>query len=95
MLAGTEITATLDDDGAVAGSAGCNTLSGAYTSAGNSLSFSPLATTKMRCHGEVMAQETAFLDAMAAVESFSIEGEQLSLLDTHDALLLAFDGPAA
>lgn len=95
VLAGTELTATLDGDGALAGSAGCNTFSGTYTSAGNALSFSPLTTTKMRCHGEVMAQETAFLDAMAAVQSFSIEGGQLSLLDAHDALLLAFDGPAS
>jgi heat shock protein HslJ len=92
VISDTEITATFSGDDTVAGSAGCNRFSGTYASTGNTLSFSPLAATKMRCAGEVMAQESAFVDAMGAVASFSIQGTRLLLLDDDSALLLSFDG---
>jgi heat shock protein HslJ len=92
-IAGTEATAELTADGSIAGSAGCNNYTGTYTEGeGGTLSFSALATTKMMCAEDVMAQETAFLAAMEQVAAFEIEGTQLSLLDGSGALLLGFDG---
>lgn len=92
-IAGTDTTAELTADGSIEGSAGCNRYSGAYTEGGGGmLSFSALATTKMMCAEDVMAQEAAFLTAMEQVAAFEIEGSQLWLLDGGGALLLGFDG---
>jgi heat shock protein HslJ len=92
-IAGTETTAELTADGSIAGSAGCNQYSGTYTEGeAGTLSFSTLATTRMMCAEDVMAQETAFLTAMEQVAGYAIEGTQLSLSDVSGAMLLAFDG---
>ena len=95
VLNGTEVTAEFTADGTVSGSAGCNRYTGSYTWTDDQLSFSALASTKMACADDVMAQEGAFLASMGEVASFAIEGAQLSLSDASDALLLGFDGTAA
>ncbi len=95
VLNGTEVTAEFTADGTVSGSAGCNRYSGSYTWTGDQLSFSALASTKMACADDVMAQESAFLASMGEVASFAIEGSQLTLSDASGALLLGFDGTAA
>ncbi len=92
VVSGTQITAALAADETLSGSAGCNSFSGTYTLAGDRLSFSPLATTKMACAGYVMTQERVFLDAMGEVASFAIEGTQLTMLDRSGAMLLGFEG---
>jgi heat shock protein HslJ len=92
VVSGTEITAAFAADETLSGSAGCNSFSGTYTLAGDRLSFSPLATTKMACAGYVMTQERVFLDAMSEVASFAIEGAQLTVLDSSGAMLLGFEG---
>jgi len=95
VLNGTDVTAVFTADATVSGSAGCNRYSGSYTWTGDQLSFSPLATTKMACADDVMAQESAFLASMEQVASLAIEGSQLTLADGSGALLLGFDGTAA
>ena len=95
VLASTDVTVDFTADGTVSGSAGCNRYSGSYTWAGDQLSFSPLASTKMACADDVMAQEGAFLASMQEVATFAIEGTQLTLSDGSGALLLGFDGIAA
>ncbi len=94
VMAGSEVTAMFDANGSsVAGSAGCNTYNGTYTEGGGGmLSFSALATTKMMCAQDVMAQESAFLSAMEQVAGYAIDGTQLQLLDKAGAMLLGFDG---
>lgn len=95
VLNGTEVTAVFTADGTVSGSAGCNRYSGSYTWSGDQLSFSALASTKMACADDVMAQESAFLASMQDVASFAIEGGQLTVSDASGTLLLGFDGTAA
>jgi heat shock protein HslJ len=95
VLNGTEVTAGFTADATVSGSGGCNRYSGSYTWTGDQLSFSPLASTKMACADDVMAQESVFLASMGDVASFAIEGSQLTLSDGSGALLLGFDGIAA
>jgi heat shock protein HslJ len=94
VVADTQVTLALHQaDSTVAGSAGCNNYSGTYTEGeGGALSFSALATTRMMCAEDVMAQETAFLTAMEQVASYQIEGTQLRLLDDGGAMLLGVDG---
>ena len=60
-------------DGTVSGSAGCNTYNGTYTVDGSSISFGPLATTKMACPVADTAVETAFLAGLAGAKTWSIQ----------------------
>jgi heat shock protein HslJ len=92
VISGTEITLVFSTDNTVSGSAGCNGFHGRYTTAGDSLSFSPLATTRMACKKYVMAQEHVFLNAMSRVRSYAIDGAQLTLFDASGATLLGFEG---
>jgi heat shock protein HslJ len=48
----------------VGGFAGCNSFSGTYGTNGNVVRVSPLATTRLACADDIMAQETAFLTAL-------------------------------
>lgn len=49
----------------LSGSAGCNRISGDYTSDGKRLTAGPLLATQMACPGAGMAQEQAFMALMA------------------------------
>jgi putative lipoprotein len=66
-------------DGTVSGSAGCNTFNGTYTVDGSSITFGPLASTKMACPVADMAVETAFLAGLAGATSWSIQALFLTL----------------
>ena len=79
---GSTVTAEFTEDGKVGGSAGCNSYSGSYTVSGNSIEFTQsMASTMMACEELIMAQETAYFQALAAAKSFVIEGDQLTLND--------------
>lgn len=92
VVAGSQLTMALADDGSVSGTAGCDTYTGTYELDGGSLSFGPLASTRMTCSEDLMAQEASFLDAMSRVESTAIEGTGLTLLDASGEPLLDFVG---
>lgn len=87
LLVGSEITAVFDGQ-QISGSAGCNQYFGSYTRNGDNLTFGPVGGTKMACEEGVMQQETAFLAALATVQSLSLTGEGLTL--THPGGSLIF-----
>lgn len=74
VLVDVEPTLTFGGDGTVSGSAGCNTFSGTYALEDASLTFGPLAATKMACADPTMFVESAFLAAMAGVTGWSLDG---------------------
>ena len=76
-LPGTELTAVFRLT-KVAGSSGCNTYQGPYTTNGIVAAIGPLATTRMACAEDVMAQETAFLAASRASARIETPGYQAS-----------------
>lgn len=78
-LGAAPVTLTFTPAG-VAGNAGCNQFSGSFQYDVNALSFGELITTRMACADDVMAQETAVLNALAAATSFTIENNQLHIL---------------
>ncbi len=83
-ISGTELgtgvpTIDFGTDGTVSGSAGCNTFNGTYTVDGSSISFGPLASTKMACPVADMAVETAFLAGLSGATSWSIQALTLTL----------------
>jgi heat shock protein HslJ len=72
----------IDPDGKVSGSTGCNRFSGTAAIVGTSLTFAPLATTRMACDPPLMKQESAILAALQSVRSFALVGsDRLNLLD--------------
>jgi len=91
-LAGTQITATFDEEGTLGGSAGCNGYSTAYEVSGDQISISgPIASTMMMCPTQgVMEQEGEYLEALASVSSYRIEAKQLMLYDAQGQAVLSF-----
>lgn len=79
------------EDGSASGNASCNQYFGSYEIDGSSLTFGPLASTEMFC-GEpgVMDQETAYLAALASVDTWSIDGETL-ILSSGDTEVLRYE----
>lgn len=94
VVANTE-PALLLNGGQASGDTGCNTFSGAYELDGASLTFGPLATTKMACSPDVMTQEAAILEAIGKVATWSVEEDRLTLADAEGTLLLGYTGAPA
>lgn len=66
------------DAGQLGGSAGCNSYFGEYTVSGSTLTVAgSLGSTMMACDEPRMSQETAYLSALAASQSFSFDGTRL------------------
>lgn len=84
-------TITFGGDGSVAGSAGCNTFSGAYAVDGTSLGVGPLGATKMGCADPTMFVESAFLAALRDVTGWSVRPDGRLVLDGPHPLTF---GPA-
>jgi heat shock protein HslJ len=68
-------------DGRVSGFAGCNTFSGSYATDGSTLTWGPLATTRMACQRPGSAVESDYLAALSGVDAWAIEPDGRLLLD--------------
>jgi heat shock protein HslJ len=78
----------------VGGSAGCNTFTGTYGTNGTVLRIGRLATTRIACADDVMAQETAFLAAMEGAALVDRRGTTLTLTDRTGGTLVSMSRPA-
>lgn len=92
-LAGSDLTAVFRLRN-VAGSAGCNTYDGPYTTNGNLARIGPLATTRLACAEDIMAQETAFLAALQGVGRVEPRGTTLQLQDLSGRALVELARPS-
>lgn len=91
VIAGTEVTAVFDDEGTVAGSAGCNRYFASYEVNGTEMSIGPAGTTLMACMNEDIAeQERTYLALLNTTASLAIEGDRLSLMDENGTVVLDF-----
>ena len=93
-LPDTELTAVFKFT-KVAGSSGCNTYQGPYTTNETIAAIGPLATTRMACAEDVMAQETAFLAALQGVGRVEPRADSVMLQDRNGSLLVALVRPSA
>ena len=66
----------------VAGSGGCNRVTGSYELTGNQIRFNQMASTMMACP-QGMDTEKAFLNALNQVKTWKITGERLELFDAE------------
>ena len=78
----------------VSGSGGCNTFNGTYALEGSSLTFGPLATTRMACEEPAMGIETAYLAALQGVTEWQVPqdapmGTELTLMGAGAKLVFA------
>ena len=73
----------------VSGNGGCNQINAQVTTAGNKLSFGPIAASRMACPGE---GESIFLKAMESINRFNISKDQKTLtLFKGDLLIMKFE----
>ena len=84
---GGRATLTFDGDGA-GGQSFCNHYSSTYTLDGDALRFDGIGGTEMACEPEIMAAETAYVTALAAVTRIARDGDDLLL--TGDDVELRF-----
>jgi heat shock protein HslJ len=67
------------EESRVAGSAGLNRLVGTFSLSEGELRFGPLATTLMAGPEDAMQRERAFLDSLARVTEYDLDGRSLIL----------------
>ena len=75
------------EEARVTGSGGVNRLTASFALSGDELRFGPLATTRMAGPEEAMRREQAFLDALARVTSYELDGRTLTLLADDEAIV--------
>ncbi len=63
----------------MSGTSGCNRYFGRATAESGRLSVGPLGSTMMACPQDAMDQEQAYLAALQAAASYTIEGSELRL----------------
>jgi heat shock protein HslJ/uncharacterized protein YraI len=91
LAAGPAPTLYFSPDNMVSGSGGCNQLSGPYTLNGSALVIGPLVSTQMMCDQALMTQEQAYIQALTAVASYEIAGNQLILRSGAGQEVLRFN----
>ncbi|MGH7430319.1 MAG: META domain-containing protein, partial [Candidatus Methylomirabilales bacterium] len=72
-----EATLEFPEVGKVVGSGSCNRFFGIVEIAGDSITFSPLGSTRMSCVEAVMNQEAKYLKALQDAERFTRDGSVL------------------
>ncbi len=83
LIAGTTITLKFGSDGRAGGSGGCNSFGANYNVLRNTISFSPLISTRRACVNSGMnQQEQRFFRALQAAERFRLSGNSLVIF--HD-----------
>jgi heat shock protein HslJ len=91
LVAGSGITALFSSGGQVGGSAGCNQYLGIYTVSGNTITVSsPMASTMMMCDPAVMLQENAYLSALGEAKTYTVKGDQLTLVSADKSRLAVY-----
>lgn len=83
------------ESGSVSGLGGCNRFGGKYEQSGETLSFSPLMSTRMACRPDLMKKEQAFFDMLGQVKGMKLGGAKLELFDAAGKLLATFTRRAA
>ena len=78
----TSISAEFDLDGRVGGSAGCNSYNAAYKADGTNIEIGMAATTMMLCPDPIMAQESAYMEALSAAATYEVTAESLTLFNS-------------
>lgn len=63
----------------ISGTGGCNRFFGGYSAEDGRISFSAIGATRMACEPDIMAREDQFFAALNAAQSYSRDGDRLTL----------------
>ncbi|MGH7498921.1 MAG: META domain-containing protein [Gemmatimonadales bacterium] len=77
VLDDAEATLEFPEAGKVAGRGSCNRFFGKVETAGDSIRFGPIGSTRMACAEAVGIQEGKYLKALAGAERFAVDGATL------------------
>ncbi len=94
-IVGTEPVVTFGPDGIVSGTGGCNQFSGGYGVEGDTITIGPLMSTMMACDEELMAQESAIMQALEGATTWSVSGSTAHLRGAGDTLQVTLASIAA
>jgi heat shock protein HslJ len=90
-FAGATAALTFTARGALSGSTGCNQFSGTYVASGTSLTIKTGAMTLIGCtNGAQSAQESALLQLLPQVATFTIAADTLALKGSNGTTLLTY-----
>ncbi len=78
------------DGSTVSGVSGCNQYNANYEASGNEISFGPIAGTEMACPEPQMSVETRYLELLATIATFEVEGRAMSMADGEGTPVLQF-----
>jgi heat shock protein HslJ len=81
-------TMTFETAERVVGSTGCNRYFAPATLAGSTLRFGSGGSTRMACPPAVMDQERRFLEALASIRAYQLDGATLQLLDERGRVVV-------
>jgi heat shock protein HslJ len=91
VLPGTHATATFGGTGWLTGTGGCSPFTAVFQSQAITLAIvGPIMTTPQPCEQPMMAQESAYLGALARTATFRIEGDRLVLVQSGGATLAEY-----
>ncbi len=74
-------------DGSIKGNGGCNNFFGALQKEGDGIAVGELGMTRMACPADIMARETAFMNALQDMSHFEMGADNLQLLNDENRML--------
>ncbi len=86
----TKLSVQFGADGRINGFTGCNRFMGSYTTNGDRIKISPLASTRMACEETAMQTEARFLKMLEATTEFQRERVKLTFRDEKRTILARF-----
>jgi heat shock protein HslJ len=91
-VAGTEITASFAESGALSGSSGCNGYTSSFTTERGAIEIAQPAGTKKLCAEPegIMEQEAAYLAALPKAVRYEVDGRSLRLLTAEATVVATF-----
>jgi heat shock protein HslJ len=84
-------TLRFDSADRVSGSAGCNEYGGMYKVTGSEITFTVGPTTRRACLKQQAEQEGRFLESLQEAADYEVRGDEMTLTDTHRALVVSFE----
>ena len=92
LIPGTQITANFDQEGKLAGNAGCNNYFADYTTDGEKITIGMPGSTRMFCNEPegIMEQEQAYLDALNTAATYKIMGLTMEMRTSDGAIVATF-----
>jgi heat shock protein HslJ len=93
VVNGSNPTAVFGSDGTLSGNTGCNTFTGTYKTEGDTITVSPLATTRKACPPDLSDQEAGILAGFQTATRFEVSKGSATLLNGANQRAIEFLAP--